>query len=146
MIPIACPTRSRRVTTRCHWPPTSSANRFEGTVTIAITVHQPVSEIVLNAAELEIRSAVLHSARGEQAGTVTLDAELERATVALSNRLTPGDATLVVALYRHDQRRVARLLSKRVQRRRWAGESHRHYAIRVDRRPQGVPVLGRAGA
>ncbi len=72
-------------------------NRFEGTVTIAITVHQPVSEIVLNAAELEIRSAVLHSARGEQAGTVTLDAELERATVALSNRLTPGDATLVVA-------------------------------------------------
>src|SRR5262249_16137026 len=54
-------------------------------------LHETVSELVLNAAELEIFSAELSSSEGERrAGTVTLDPEEERATISLEAPAGPG--------------------------------------------------------
>ncbi len=71
--------------------------RFEGTATIDVTVHEPVDQIVLNAAELEIHSAAVRDAGGaEQAGVVTLDEKLQRATIALPAPLPAGEAALTI--------------------------------------------------
>ena len=58
-------------------------------------VHDAATEIVLNAADLEIHSAELVSDEGERRnGTVTLDAENQRATIALDGEAAAGHWTL----------------------------------------------------
>ena len=75
--------------------PDLDAATFAGVEEVAVTVHQPVTEIVLNAAELDIREAHLVSAGGAAlVGAVTLDEENERATIALSGPAAPGTWTL----------------------------------------------------
>jgi puromycin-sensitive aminopeptidase len=60
-------------------------------------VHEPVREVVLNAAELEIHSAVATDAAGQrQEATVTLDEELERATLAFDAPLATGEGNLTL--------------------------------------------------
>ena len=77
--------------------PDLEASTFEGTAAITLTVHEPVREVVLNAAELEIHSAVLTDAAGErQEAAVTLDEELERATLALGAPLATGEGNLTL--------------------------------------------------
>src|SRR3990167_8964809 len=66
---------------------------FSGEVKIAVTVHTPVSKIVLNAKELEIQEA---SAACALTGTIltgstTLDAENEQATIAFAGTLGVGE-------------------------------------------------------
>ena len=47
---------------------------FAGEETITVTVREPVAEIILNAAELQIHNAVLTGADGKPLqGTITLD-------------------------------------------------------------------------
>jgi puromycin-sensitive aminopeptidase len=71
--------------------------RFEGTAAIRVSVHEAVSEIVVNAADLEIHSAVVRDAAGrEQEGTVTVDETLERAAVAFPEALAIGAAMLTI--------------------------------------------------
>jgi puromycin-sensitive aminopeptidase len=68
---------------------------FNGEVQIHVLVHEPVTEVVLNAAELDIRSAELVSDAGVQLeGTVAIDEELQRATIALGTTAEPGHWTL----------------------------------------------------
>jgi puromycin-sensitive aminopeptidase len=71
--------------------------RFEGTTAITISVHEPVREVVLNAAELELHSAAVTDASGRhQDAAVSLDEELERATLTFASPLAPGEGNLTL--------------------------------------------------
>ncbi len=71
--------------------PDLDAATFDGTVSISVDVVEPTDEIVLNAADLEIDSARLVGPNGvEVAGTVTLDADAERAIIDLDDAAAPG--------------------------------------------------------
>jgi puromycin-sensitive aminopeptidase len=65
---------------------------FTGEATIAVTVTEPVREIVLNAAELAITD-VLVAANGGRTitGRATLEPEHERARLALDETMSPGE-------------------------------------------------------
>jgi puromycin-sensitive aminopeptidase len=68
---------------------------FSGSVRIRLTVTEPVSEIVLNAKELEIDEALLSSASGPvPVVDVTLLPALERAAFALASPLPAGEYEL----------------------------------------------------
>ena len=78
--------------------PDLDALTFQGEETIALTVLEPTSEIVLNAAELAIREAVLTDARGRTlAAAVELDEAAERCRLALAEPLAPGPWRLRLA-------------------------------------------------
>jgi len=71
---------------------------FAGEETVAITVHQPTAEIVLNAIELEIDRAVVE--RGERRLTATaveLDPTNERARLRFGETLAAGSWRLTIA-------------------------------------------------
>src|SRR5690606_33762281 len=64
--------------------PDLGAATCSGTVAIAVDVREPVDEVVVNALDLEITSAEVELADGTRlAASVSLDPELERATLAL---------------------------------------------------------------
>jgi puromycin-sensitive aminopeptidase len=68
---------------------------FDGTAIITVDVREPVTEIVCNAIELEIHSAMLRDTTGhEYSGTVTADPDTERVTVAVASPLAAGSVTL----------------------------------------------------
>jgi puromycin-sensitive aminopeptidase len=68
---------------------------FTGEERVLVEVLEPVREIVLNAADLEILEAELTSQDGEElTGSVSLDEEHERAVIALSGTATAGSWTL----------------------------------------------------
>jgi len=80
--------------------PSLDTATFDGHEAIAVTVHEPVTEIVLNAAELVIHHAELVDDEGTKlAGTVTLDEEQERATIALDGTAGPGHWTLELTFH-----------------------------------------------
>ena len=64
---------------------------FTGHVDIQVEVLEPVSEIVLNALELDISSAEV---AGVGVGTVVLDESTERATISFDATVEPGEHTL----------------------------------------------------
>ncbi len=65
--------------------------RFAGEAHIRLNVSESVTEVLLNAVELDILSAELISSTGERlAGTVTYDEPEERAAIALSGVADPG--------------------------------------------------------
>lgn len=71
--------------------PDLSAATFAGEETIALHILEPVKEIVLNAAELQIQSAVLTAPGGKAIiGTTALDEINERAIFTFPETLTPG--------------------------------------------------------
>ena len=74
--------------------PDLEAATFEGVEDVRVRVVEPVSEVVLNAAELRIAGARLERDGRSLAGTVTLDDEAERATISLDGEAEPGDWTL----------------------------------------------------
>jgi puromycin-sensitive aminopeptidase len=77
--------------------PDLGAARFEGTAVVEVDIAQPVTEIVCNAAELDVHAAVLVDSSGvELTGTVEHDDELERLTVALPSAAAAGAATLTL--------------------------------------------------
>ena len=93
--PYRLPTDVTPVRYELELAPDLEAATFAGTVAIAVTVHRPVSEVVLNALELEIDEAYVLDASGERLdATVRLDAESERAFLALSGELRDGTATV----------------------------------------------------
>ena len=66
---------------------------FTGTVVIQVDVNEPVSDIWLNAAELEIHSATIESSDGGQksdAASITLHEKEDRAEITLQTDLAPG--------------------------------------------------------
>ena len=96
------PYRLPRSVTPVHYDltiaPDLGACRFDVTTSITVEVHEPVTEIVLNAVELDVVEATITEAGGrQQAGTVTLDEGLERATVTFPEVVAAGQATLHIA-------------------------------------------------
>jgi puromycin-sensitive aminopeptidase len=71
--------------------PDIAAASFSGSVTIAATAHQPVSEIVLNAIELNIHAAVVRQGGNEQLAVITMDETAERLHLQLQDAIAPGD-------------------------------------------------------
>lgn len=64
---------------------------FTGMEVIAVAVHEPVQEIVLNAAELELQSVFLRSADGRSTpGQARLDSDTEQAIVSFGGTVAPG--------------------------------------------------------
>jgi puromycin-sensitive aminopeptidase len=74
--------------------PKLTAATFHGRADIRVRITEPVTEIRLNAAELEITSAVLATTAGDIAVTVSMDEQAEVATLALAKSAAPGPATL----------------------------------------------------
>src|SRR5580698_5265134 len=66
---------------------------FKGRERIAIRVHQPVRQIMLNAAELEVSAATVRPGDGTGAArpaSVSFDEEEERLLLDLEDELAPG--------------------------------------------------------
>ena len=71
--------------------PDLTTARFAGEETITLTIHQPTSEIVLNAIELDITSAKIEGDSGPaRQATVMLDAALQRCHLTCAMPLSPG--------------------------------------------------------
>ncbi len=80
-----------------HLKPDLESETFIGDVEIAVAVSEAVSEIVLNAKELDLKSARLTGESGEVAVTnFVYDEELERVTLALDDNVTAGSYTLAI--------------------------------------------------
>ena len=73
--------------------PSLDTARFDGHEAIAVTVHEPVTEIVLNAKELEVLDGSLEAADGStvELEKVVLDAGSERVTLGLAETASPGE-------------------------------------------------------
>jgi puromycin-sensitive aminopeptidase len=72
--------------------------RFSGEETITLTVHQPTSEIVLNAIEIDITSANIKGDSGPaRQATIALDASLQRCHFTFTEPLSPGTWKLTIA-------------------------------------------------
>ncbi|MBI4587683.1 MAG: M1 family peptidase, partial [Candidatus Rokubacteria bacterium] len=71
---------------------------FAGEETVTVTVREPVTEAVLNAAELQIHRVSIRNAAGvTREGVATLDEAAERARLAFPEPLAPGTWRLSVA-------------------------------------------------
>jgi puromycin-sensitive aminopeptidase len=71
---------------------------FSGTVAVAVDVVEPVSEVVLNAIELEVDEAWVEAGGERRDAAVSLDEEHERATLVLDGDPLPaGPATVHLA-------------------------------------------------
>jgi puromycin-sensitive aminopeptidase len=66
---------------------------FEGAETVTVEVTEPVTEIVLNAAELDVTKATLHRTTDDRTlqGSITIDTTRERATITLDGEAEPGE-------------------------------------------------------
>ncbi len=75
--------------------PDLTAFTFVGEETVTITVLEPTADICLNAAELQVHSAVIVTQHGEKiTGTVTLDEINERAVLTFPQQLVSGSYQL----------------------------------------------------
>jgi puromycin-sensitive aminopeptidase len=71
--------------------PDLTTARFAGEEVITLTIHQPTSEIVLNAIELDITSAKIEEDSGPaRQATMMLDAALQRCHLTFAMPLSPG--------------------------------------------------------
>ena len=71
--------------------PDLSAFTFTGEEWVAVKVHQATSEVVLNALELEIDSAVVERGGKSLTGRIELEPARERAHLHFDQKLEPGD-------------------------------------------------------
>src|SRR5512145_3207648 len=70
---------------------------FTGEETVSVNIHEPVRQIILNAAELEFRAVAATGADGKTlAGTVTLDGENEQAVFIFPEPLAAGSLKLAI--------------------------------------------------
>ena len=70
---------------------------FTGAETVSLKVHEPVREIILNAAELDLSVAALRGSDDKvRQGRVTLDAENERATLSFADPIPLGRGELQI--------------------------------------------------
>ncbi|MEN8234675.1 MAG: M1 family metallopeptidase [Actinomycetota bacterium] len=71
--------------------PDLAAATFGGHVIVDIDVVEPVSEVVLNTAELTLHTAVLFNEAGQRIeATISTDEESERSTLTLTTTIEPG--------------------------------------------------------
>src|SRR5688572_30111447 len=79
--------------------PDLDAAAFVGEEAVAVEIVEPVTEIVVNAKELDIDEAWVVAAGERIDCTFTLDAERERMTITPSRSLDPGDANVHVRFH-----------------------------------------------
>ena len=80
-----------------HLKPNLESESFTGNVDISITSSDTISQIVLNAKEIELKSAKLVGESGEiEATNFTYDEELERVTLHLEREASPGTHHLLI--------------------------------------------------
>ncbi|MDH5223426.1 MAG: M1 family metallopeptidase [Actinomycetota bacterium] len=79
--------------------PDLEAATFSGTVDISVEVHERVTQVVLNALDLAIDGATVHGANGTSLGVteISLDDDLQRATLTLEEAADPGSWNLTMA-------------------------------------------------
>src|SRR5437899_6106234 len=71
--------------------PDLSAARFAGEEKVLLQIQEPVREIILNAAELELKSvSIKGSSSTTIQGEAVLDTENEQATLKFAQELNPG--------------------------------------------------------
>ena len=93
--PYRLPRSVEPVTYRLEVAPDLERATFRGSVDIDVKVLEQVDEIVLNAAELDITSAIVRPPAGDPVeATVVLDPAAERARLSLPAPLATGDATV----------------------------------------------------
>ena len=107
-------------------------------------VHEPVTEIVLNAKELEVLELAmaadrLHDRREGRPGPGVRTGDARARRAAADRGVDPPPP-----FPRNAERSDGRLLPLAL-RRRGPGARRRHHPLRGDRRPDVLPVLGRAG-
>ena len=82
-------------TYRIEIEPDIGSATFSGTVAIDLVVHEPVREIVLNAAELAVSDVEIHTTDGTGIScTVTFEDDLEQVVFHPPTELDPGPCTL----------------------------------------------------
>ena len=70
---------------------------FTGEESVSVKIHEPVREVVLNAAELEFHAVTATGANGKTiGGTVTLDGENEQAVFTFPEPLAAGNSKLEI--------------------------------------------------
>ena len=80
--------------------PDLTTARFAGHETISLVIHQPTSDIVLNAIELDITSAHIEGNSGmTRQASLALDEALQRCHLTFSTPLSPGTWKLIIAFY-----------------------------------------------
>jgi len=95
--PVRLPTTVVPSAYRLRLEPDLDAASFTGTVEIDVDVVEPTATVVLNAYQLEIAPSVARAADGTSSeGGVTLDEELQRATLSFPSPLT-GSHTLALS-------------------------------------------------
>src|SRR5919109_562334 len=78
--------------------PDLAAATFAGEEKLSLQVHQPVRQIILNAAELELHTATIKSADGAVIqGKEGFDTENEQVTLTFSQTINPGRWELQIA-------------------------------------------------
>ncbi len=78
--------------------PDLSSHSFTGHEVVTLTVVEPTADIVLNATELEISSAILSGEGGSpRTGTVQMDEELQRCRISFPTAVLPGEWKLALA-------------------------------------------------
>jgi len=77
--------------------PDLATGTFTGEVVIDVDVVEPVTEVVLNVLDLEVRSAVIADAAGRHDASVAIDEERERVILALETALRPGSSVVEIA-------------------------------------------------
>jgi puromycin-sensitive aminopeptidase len=91
------PTEIRPVKYQVSLSPNLTGFTFAGEETIEIEVHQPTSQIVLNAAELEIQEVyLLRDGQRTSAQAMAIDAEQETATLTFAAPLPTGTMQLFI--------------------------------------------------
>jgi puromycin-sensitive aminopeptidase len=81
-----------------HLEPDLPARTFTGQATVTIAVAEATTDIVLNAAELEIFSASVEGTDGSRhEGQITLDPERERCSIRFVRTVTPGTWRLALS-------------------------------------------------
>ena len=115
---------------------------FDGEATVAVTVNEPTAEVVLNAADLDVREARFIGGDGEPVGTaITYRSEEEQVVLQAEQLLSVGAWQLHMRFSGrlNDQLRG---LPQQVPLARRRGPVDGGYPVRIDRRPAGFPVLG----
>ncbi|MGZ8422651.1 MAG: M1 family metallopeptidase, partial [Nitrospira sp.] len=78
--------------------PDLSSHSFTGHEVVTLTVAEPTAEIVMNATELEVSSAMLSGEAGSpRNGTVHMDEELQRCRISFASVVPPGEWKLILA-------------------------------------------------
>ncbi len=75
--------------------PDAVSLRFDASVRITVSVREPTSNIVLNAADLQVERAVLMPG-GEQAANIELNHEQQTATLTFPRTIEPGTYELAI--------------------------------------------------